>query len=112
MKHGDRDAAHLWDMLDAARRARKLVQGMDYSGFVSDERTYLAIERLLENIGEAANHVSPSGRARLSGIPWLGIVGMRNVLAHRYGSIDPSRVWKAVSEDLPALIRQLESATD
>lgn len=110
MKRADRDAAHLWDMLDAARRARRLVQGMDYAAFVNDERTYLAIERLLENIGEAANHVSPSGRARLPGIPWLGIVGMRNVLAHRYGSIDPSRVWKVVSEDLPVLVRQLESA--
>lgn len=111
MKPVDRDAAHLWDMLDAARRALRLVDGMDYAAFIGDERTYLAIERLLENIGEAANHVSVEGRARLPAIPWQGMIGMRNVLAHRYGAIDQSRVWKVVSEELPKLAVKLERAT-
>jgi uncharacterized protein with HEPN domain len=111
MKPDERDGAYLWDMLDAARRALRLVEEMDYPAFIRDERTYLAIERLLENIGEAANHVSAPGRTRLPGIPWQGIIGMRNVLAHRYGAIDQSRVWKVVSEELPKLVGELEVAS-
>mgnify|MGYP001091562200 CR=1 FL=1 len=110
MKPAERDAAYLWDMHDAARRALRLVEGMDFAAFAGDERTYLAIERLLENIGEAANHVSTDGQDRLPAIPWQGIIGMRNVLAHRYGAIDQSRVWKVVSEELPKLAAELELA--
>jgi uncharacterized protein with HEPN domain len=109
MKPDDRDAAYLWDMRDAAQRARQLVTGMDYAAFVGDERTYLAVERLLENIGEAARHVSPPTRERMSAIPWQGIIGMRNVLAHQYGVVDQRRVWIAVVEGLPKLIAALES---
>lgn len=54
MKPDERDAAYLWDMLEASRRIERLIAGLDYAAFVEDERTYLAIERLLENIGEAA----------------------------------------------------------
>ena len=38
MKPGKRDAAYLWDMLDAACRARRLTSGMDFAAFVDDER--------------------------------------------------------------------------
>ena len=108
MRPGERDAAYLWDMLDAARRARRLLEGMDYESFVRDERTYLALERLLENIGEAASHVTPARRGELPAIPWQGIVGMRNVLAHKYGAIDRTRVWKVASEQLGDLISELD----
>lgn len=108
MRPSERDPAYLWDMLDAARRVQRLVSGMDYPAFIADERTYLAVERLLGNIGEAAKHVSPSLQARHSGIPWQAIVGMRNVLAHQYGAIDERLVWKAATKDLLELIAVLE----
>jgi hypothetical protein len=71
MRPAERDAAYLWDMADAARRVVRLVQGMDYDSFAADERTTLAVERLLENIGEAASHVSKARRDQLSVIPWV-----------------------------------------
>jgi uncharacterized protein with HEPN domain len=83
MKPDERDPAYLWDMFDAAKRTRQLVAGMDYRAFVAEERTYLAVERLLGIVGEAANHVSPGLRERHPEIPWQGMVGMRNVLAHQ-----------------------------
>lgn len=85
MRPDERNPAYLWDMFDAAKRTRRLVAGMDYRAFVADERTYLAVERLLGIVGEAANHVSPGLRQRHPEIPWQGIVGMRNVLTHQYG---------------------------
>jgi uncharacterized protein with HEPN domain len=108
MKPGERDAAYLWDMLDAARRARRLTSGMDFAAFVADERTSLAVERLLENIGEAASHVSLEFIAMHPAIPWRTMVGMRNVLAHQYGSVDQQLVWKSVANGVPELIAFLE----
>ena len=111
MRPADRDAAHLWDMLDAARRLSRMVEGMDFAGFLADERTGLAVERLLENIGEAASHVSQARRASLAAIPWTQIIGMRNILAHQYASIDRRRVWESATRDVPVLIDLLGEAT-
>jgi uncharacterized protein with HEPN domain len=108
MSPDERDAAYLWDMLDASRRVERLVRGLDYAAFVEDERTHLAVERLLENIGEAARHVSPALQEGHADIPWQGIIGMRNVLAHQYGVVDRSKVWEAAKEGVPTLILKLE----
>ena len=89
MRPDERDVAYLWDMLDAAQRIERLTAGLDYAAFVEDERTSLAIERLLENIGEAARHVSSAEQERHPEIPWQGIIGMRNILAHQYGVSPP-----------------------
>lgn len=110
MKPAERDAAHLWDMRDAAERAARLVEGMNFEDFAKDERTSLAIERLLQNIGEAAGHVSPEGRERFPGVPWKEIIGMRNVLAHQYAAIDSRRVWESASVGVPRLLAVLPSS--
>jgi uncharacterized protein with HEPN domain len=109
MRPDERDLAYVWDMLDAARRAERLIAGMDFAAFVDDERTSLAIERLLENIGEAARHVSPTLQDGHPEIPWQGIIGMRNVLAHQYGVVDQGKVWTAAKDGIAALLPLLES---
>lgn len=109
MRPDERDLAYLWDMLDAAKRIVRLTAGMEYADFVADERTYLAVERLLENIGEAARHVSSSLQERHPEIPWQGIIGMRNVLAHQYGVVDQRKVWQAAKDGIGNLIHMLEA---
>ncbi len=41
-------------------------------------------------------------------IPWSQIIGMRNILAHRYFGIDVDIVWSAIEHDLPDLKSKLE----
>lgn len=88
MKPLERDAAYLWDMLDAAKQAAELSDGIGLDGLLNDIRTRYAIERALEIIGEAARRVSHETTAAHPEIPWKGIIGFRNVLAHEYGAID------------------------
>jgi len=59
-------------------------------------------------IGEAAGRVSPEVARSAPGIPWPKIVGMRNRLIHGYREVDLEIVWKAVTEDLPFLVADLE----
>ena len=57
MQPDQRDAAYLWDMLDAAQTTQQLSSGQDFTQYSTDRRTQLAIERSLEIIGEAAGGV-------------------------------------------------------
>lgn len=108
MRPDERDAAYLWDMLDAAQTVEELSSGIDFPRYEQDRRTQLAIERSLEIIGEAAGKVSTSFRNAHPEIPWRQIIGQRNVLIHEYGEIKQERLWKVVEENIPQLIELLK----
>ena len=40
-------------------------------------------------------------------LPISRVRGLRNILAHAYGTIDFERMWKIIEEDYPALSSQL-----
>lgn len=75
MRPEDRDAAHLWDMLQAAREVSEMVSGRDLDGVLDDRILLRAIERSLEIVGEAARRVSPSFMEAHPEIPWRNIIG-------------------------------------
>lgn len=108
MQPEPRDAAYLWDMLDAARTVEQLCSNQDFSQYSTDRKTQLAVERSLEIIGEAASRVSTSFRNAHPEIPWRQIIGQRNVLIHEYGEIKQERIWKTVGENIPQLIELLK----
>ena len=58
MQPESRDAAYLWDMLDAARAIQKFVMSRSFEDYGSDRMLRGAVGRHLEIIGEAANSVS------------------------------------------------------
>ena len=59
--------------------------------------------------GEAAARLSSALREDHPEIPWLRVIGMRNVLVHGYFAIDPEEVWVTVDRRVPALRRQIEA---
>lgn len=70
-------------------------------------RAALAVERLLEIIGESARAMTDSGRPRHPDILWSDIIGLRTLLADHYHRVDPEQVWTIASEDIPALLDRL-----
>ena len=104
----DRDAAYLWDMLQAAKEAVEIMEEHDLTTFLEDRVLQRATERIVEIIGETAWRVSPVGQQTTPEIPWREIIGQRNILAHEYGQIDHELLYKTVVEDVPELIDQLE----
>jgi len=107
MKPESRDQAYLWDMLQAADEARALCDGFTVEPIQGDRRTLLALERLMELIGEAARRVSDEFQRAHPEIAWRKIIGLRNVLAHEYGRIDHRRLFIAATEDTATLSRIL-----
>lgn len=106
----DRDAAYLWDMLQAAREVEKMMKDQNLASFLDNLMLQRAIERGVEIIGEAARRVSTQARQETPGIPWREIVGQRNILVHEYGQIDHELLYNTAANDIPGLIRSLEKA--
>jgi len=108
MKPESRDQAYLWDMLQAADEARDLCECSSFESIQLDRRTLLALERLMELIGEAARRVSAKFQRAHPEIPWRKIIGLRNVLAHEYGHIDHRQLFLAATEDTAKLSATLK----
>ena len=109
MRPEERDAAYLWDMLQAARDAAAIVSGITREGFRSDRMRMLALERSMELIGEAARRVSEALRKEHPQLPWKEMIGLRNILAHDYGRIDHDRLYATAVKEMPPLIAELET---
>lgn len=104
----NRDPDRVRHMLDAARKAVGLVQGLSRSDLDSDEVLALAETRLLEVLGEAARGVSDEFRSRYPTIPWSQMAATRDRLIHGYFDVDLDIVWEILTADLPDVIVQLE----
>lgn len=102
------DASYFLDMLIAARKIRKFVDGLTEALFDQSELHQSAVMRELLIIGEAARGVSAAGKLAHAGIDWDEITGMRNRLVHEYFRIKLRLVWDTVEHDIPKLIAQLE----
>ena len=62
----------------------------------------------LWDMREAANHVAEGFREKHPEIPWMQIIGQRNVLAHEYGEILVERIWLAATKSVPELLEALK----
>jgi uncharacterized protein with HEPN domain len=104
----DRDAAYLWDMLQAAKEVAEMTTDVFVVEFTENIMLCRATERCLEIIGESAKRVSDSCKSTHHEIPWRDIIGQRNIIAHEYGQIDYELLYKTAVDDIPALIINLE----
>lgn len=95
--------------LDAAVRAVAMCDvlasliDLNQDAFVADLRTQWAVEMGLIRVGEAVNRIDAEVLDEFPGQPWRRIVGMRSLAAHQLHDLDPRRVWRTVTSDVPAL---------
>jgi uncharacterized protein with HEPN domain len=98
----------LRQMLTYAREAVQLCKDKHRQSLDSDRLLNLALVRLLEITGEAANRVPDEIQEANPNIPWMQIIGLRNRLIHGYDDVDFDILWEIVTIDLPKLIIELE----
>lgn len=99
----------LRDALDAARLIESQVSGLSRPEYDADPWFRSAVERQIEIIGEALNHVRrlvPELEMQFPDIhEW---VTMRNLVAHVYDKVDHDIVWDTINRDIPELVRRIE----
>lgn len=101
-----RDA--LEDMRDQARDAQELLGSKSADDLLEEKKTRLAIERVLEIVGEAARRVPDFVRRDID-VPWTRIVGLRNILIHAYDGVDLPRLVAIIQDDVPGLVAAIDA---
>lgn len=95
-------------MRSHAIEAVKILEGKERQDLDQDRLINLALSRLLEIIGEAANRIPEIYQEEHPEIPWRQIISARNRLIHGYDNVDFDILWNIVKIDLPLLISSLD----
>ena len=101
--------SYIYDILKYSQEVIDIVKDENHNSFVNNRIKRLAIERLIQIIGEAANHLSGDFIQENQDIPWTKIIGLRNKIVHDYGEILTDRIWLIASQSIPELMYQIKS---
>ena len=96
------------DVLEQITDIEGFLKGVTKESFQTDKKTYNAVIRSLEVIGEAVHHLPDEIKDKYSEIPWRKMKDFRNVLIHEYFGVDSEIVWKTITEQLFPLKQKLE----
>jgi uncharacterized protein with HEPN domain len=77
--------------------------------FIQDPKTRKAVIMSLLNIGELTNHLPDEYMNAHPKILWRRMIGMRNLAAHGYRTMDFGIVWEAVQTYIPELVNFLQN---
>jgi uncharacterized protein with HEPN domain len=96
---------YLQDVAESCDKILRFTAGLSQSDLIGDEKTYDAVVRNLEIIGEAAKHISEDLRRQMPDIEWRKAAGLRDMLAHAYFGIDNDILWDVVQNKVPQLAK-------
>jgi uncharacterized protein with HEPN domain len=100
------DRERLLDIQEAIGRIERYT-ARGQAAFAADELIQTWVVHHIQIIGEAVRGLSTDFRTRHPEVPWVQIVGMRNVLVHAYFGINLARVWSVVERDVPPFKQQV-----
>jgi uncharacterized protein with HEPN domain len=98
---------YLDDMRLSCEKVLRYTHGLTLDAFVRDEKTFDAVVRNLEILGEAAKHVPLDVRERHPQVEWRKIAGLRDVIAHEYFGIDEDILWDIIRRQVPLLLEHV-----
>ena len=96
------------DILESIELIENYIGNLEFNDFRKDRKTLDAVVRNFEIIGEASNYIPDYIKEKHADVDWIGIVGLRNRMAHEYFGISLEIVWNIVKQELPKLQNQMK----
>ena len=93
----------LEDILEAIRKIRHYTGGLSLQAFTADAKTFDAVIRNLEIIGEAVKQIPEDIRSFRPEVEWKRVGRLRDILIHQYFGVDAQIVWDIVQNKLAPL---------
>lgn len=106
------EVMYLQDVAESCDKILRFTAGLSQSDLIGDEKTYDAVVRNLEIIGEAAKHIGEDLRRQMPDIEWRKAAGLRDMLAHAYFGIDNDILWDVVQNKVPQLATSINGFLD
>ena len=88
--------SRLGHILESAEFLRTNLDGLTLDQFMENRTLVLASLHSLMIVGEASIAIPDEVKDLRPDLPWQGMRGMRNVIAHRYYKVDLDVVWNAI----------------
>jgi uncharacterized protein with HEPN domain len=110
MKHNLGDRERIIHIIEAIENIEIILRGVSLEDFSNNLEKKLAIERLLEIIGEATNHISEEVLHNTkTSSPWKKIISTRNIISHEYFRIDETLLYQIATIDMVPLKKDIQS---
>ncbi|MEJ5166848.1 MAG: DUF86 domain-containing protein [Thermoanaerobaculia bacterium] len=100
--------AYLEDILSSGYAILDFVKNINFEEFCKDRKTYSAVLREFEVIGEATKKIPKEILSDYPEIEWQDIIDFRNLLIHEYFGVDCHIVWNIIKNDLENLLKVIE----
>ena len=102
------EVVFLEDIQHACTQIQEYVSGMTIEAFRADRKTFDAVVRNLEIIGEGAKRISEQLRRRMPDVEWKRIAGLRDSLIHNYFGVDFDIIWEITTTKVPLLLAAVQ----
>lgn len=103
----DKQTQRLKHMIKYCEKIALATKNLDSEGILFKINAHYQTRDLcsfyLLQIGELTAGLDDDFKNAHSQIPWKSIKGFRNIVAHRYGTVDTEMLWDIVHNDIPVL---------
>ena len=99
-----RERSLLENIIKHCDKINEKMKSLSREQFDNDEDVVQIICFNILQIGELAKNFELEFIANHNGVPWKQIKGMRDKVAHGYGTIDMDRVWYTALTDISPLL--------
>ena len=103
-----REELYLQDIIESISNIKEFLQNVKKDEFLASKLLQSAVIHQLMIIGEASARLNSELKVIYPKTPWKKIVGLRNITAHAYFTIDWEAIWETNENDLEPLREKVQ----